>query len=114
MKYVFIEPHPDDIAFSCGGMVATLSSGITKTVLTVFGRSCWTASTGCRPALWQHISKIRRRETISFATLAGFDHISFDLPDSSLRGYTEEKRYASDPMADPLLDSLVGRIGDIF
>jgi len=37
MTHVFISPHPDDIALSCGGLVASLRDlGQTVTILTVF------------------------------------------------------------------------------
>jgi LmbE family N-acetylglucosaminyl deacetylase len=37
MTHVFISPHPDDIALSCGGLVASLRElGQTVTILTVF------------------------------------------------------------------------------
>src|SRR5687767_11908748 len=44
MTHVFVSPHPDDIALSCGGLVASLRElGQTITILTVFSG---TGSTG--------------------------------------------------------------------
>ena len=37
MTHVFVAPHPDDIALSCGGLVASLRElGQSVTILTVF------------------------------------------------------------------------------
>ena len=37
MTHVFVSPHPDDIALSCGGLVASLRElGQNVTILTVF------------------------------------------------------------------------------
>ena len=40
MTHVFIAPHPDDVALSCGGLIASLRElGQTVTILTVFSGS---------------------------------------------------------------------------
>src|SRR5215208_5212067 len=40
MTHVFVGPHPDDIALSCGGLVASLRElGQNVTILTVFSGS---------------------------------------------------------------------------
>src|SRR3954452_21802884 len=37
MTHVFVAPHPDDVALSCGGLLASLRElGQTVTILTVF------------------------------------------------------------------------------
>ena len=37
MTHVFVSPHPDDIALSCGGLVAALRElGQSVTILTVY------------------------------------------------------------------------------
>ena len=37
MTHVFVAPHPDDVALSCGGLIASLRElGQTVTILTVF------------------------------------------------------------------------------
>ena len=46
MTHVFVSPHPDDIALSCGGLIASLRElGQNVTILTVYsGTSRRTAS----------------------------------------------------------------------
>ena len=40
MAHVFVAPHPDDVALSCGGLIASLRElGQTVTILTVFSGS---------------------------------------------------------------------------
>ena len=37
MTHVFVAPHPDDVALSCGGLIATLRElGQNVTIITVF------------------------------------------------------------------------------
>src|SRR6266705_2541504 len=47
MTPVFISPHPDDVALSCGGLIASLRElGQHVTILTVFSGSGSTARNG--------------------------------------------------------------------
>ncbi len=47
MTHVFVSPHPDDIALSCGGLVASLRElGQTVTILTVFSGTGASGGTG--------------------------------------------------------------------
>ncbi|MEX2548461.1 MAG: PIG-L family deacetylase [Chloroflexota bacterium] len=47
MTHVFVSPHPDDIALSCGGLVASLRElGQTVTILTVYSGSGASAGNG--------------------------------------------------------------------
>jgi LmbE family N-acetylglucosaminyl deacetylase len=40
MAHVFVAPHPDDVALSCGGLIASLRElGQNVTILTVFSGS---------------------------------------------------------------------------
>ena len=40
MTHVFVAPHPDDVALSCGGLIASLRElGQNVTILTVFSGS---------------------------------------------------------------------------
>jgi LmbE family N-acetylglucosaminyl deacetylase len=50
MTHVFVAPHPDDIALSCGGLVASLRElGQTVTILTVYSGSGSSAGNGDTP-----------------------------------------------------------------
>ncbi len=50
MTHVFVAPHPDDIALSCGGLIASLRDlGQTVTILTIYSGSGSSAGNGGRP-----------------------------------------------------------------
>ncbi|MEP7361397.1 MAG: PIG-L family deacetylase, partial [Chloroflexota bacterium] len=52
MTHVFISPHPDDIALSCGGLVASLRElGQSVTILSVFSGTGGSDSDHSRAAL---------------------------------------------------------------
>ena len=45
MTHVFVAPHPDDVALSCGGLIASLRElGQNVTILTVFSGRAATAT----------------------------------------------------------------------
>src|SRR5262245_15742757 len=47
MAHVFVAPHPDDVALSCGGLIASLRElGQNVTILTVFSGSGSAGSNG--------------------------------------------------------------------
>ena len=47
MAHVFVAPHPDDVALSCGGLIASLRElGQNVTILTVFSGSATNGSGG--------------------------------------------------------------------
>src|SRR6185295_9223533 len=61
MSHVFVAPHPDDVALSCGGLIASLRElGQNVTILTVFSGS---GSNGSGLSSYQ-------REALGFGTKA--------------------------------------------
>ena len=63
MAHVFVAPHPDDVALSCGGLIASLRElGQNVTILTVFSGS---ASNGGSGSLTTY-----QREALGFGTKA--------------------------------------------
>src|SRR6266568_4038161 len=61
MAHVFVAPHPDDAALSCGGLIASLRElGQNVTILTVFSGS---GSNGSGPGLTGY-----QREALGFGT----------------------------------------------
>src|SRR5690348_10951597 len=60
MTHVFVAPHPDDVALSCGGLIASLRElGQNVTILTVFSGS------GANPELSGY-----QREALGFGSKA--------------------------------------------
>ena len=61
MTHVFVAPHPDDVALSCGGLVASLRElGQSVTILTVYSGG---------PGGGNDLSD-RQREALGFGTKA--------------------------------------------
>ena len=92
---LFVSPHLDDVAFSCGGTVARLATlGWRCVVATVFTRSV-PRPTGF--ALACQLDKgleadvdylaLRRDEDRAFAAAVGAETAWFDLPEAPHRGY---------------------------
>ena len=102
---LFVSPHSDDVAFSCGGYIAS-HLGPGNTLLTVFSRSCWNASEGRQPGSLQRITNIRREEDTEFALRVGFRRVALDLPDSSARGYSQKLEYDNAPYSDVMMAPL--------
>ena len=93
---LFISPHLDDVAFSCGGALIELARQNWETaLLTVFTRSVPNPSNfalACQ--LDKNLSaevdymKLRRAEDLAFANLASVSKIvHLDLPEAPNRGY---------------------------
>ena len=64
MAHVFVAPHPDDVALSCGGLIASLREiGQNVTILTVFSGSGGAGSNGSGLSAYQ-------REALGFGSKA--------------------------------------------
>lgn len=63
MTHVFVAPHPDDVALSCGGLIASLrEGGQNVTILTVFSGTGWNGGGGALTAY--------QREALGFGSKA--------------------------------------------
>ncbi|MBM7113569.1 PIG-L deacetylase family protein [Archangium primigenium] len=116
---LFLSPHLDDVAFSCGGTLARLKDqGWTVALVTCFTRSvphptgfaleCQT-SKGIAPEV--DYMALRREEDRDFATLMGVDRLVWgDLPEAPHRGYVRETLFTpprrEDAIEGPLVDML--------
>src|SRR5262245_36542203 len=67
MAHVFVAPHPDDVALSCGGLIASLREiGQNVTILTVFsGSGGSNGADGANGGLTSY-----QREALGFGTKA--------------------------------------------
>ena len=116
MAHVFVAPHPDDVALSCGGLVARLRErGEDVAVLTLFSgtggarrltpyqREALGFGTGSalRDADAAAEAMARRRlEDERFAAFAGVSTALLDLPDAVFRGYEGDDQLLGAPRAD--------------
>ena len=116
MAHVFVAPHPDDAALSCGGLVARLRErGEDVAVLTLFsgtgeaGRLTpyqrealgFGSGSGLRDAdAAAEAMALRRLEDERFAAFAGVSTVLLGLPDAVFRGYVGDDQLLGDPRAD--------------
>src|SRR5437867_565094 len=109
---IFLSPHFDDIALSCGGMAARLSrAGARFVSLTVFAapppsgeplsqyagqlHAEWESASGTGE---QAINEVRREEERQAARLLGIEPLMLDLPDAPYRrGAAGAYLYTSNP-----------------
>lgn len=78
-----LAPHPDDAAFSVGGLLHKRIFA-PVTIVTVFGKTSFLGVHGFQDGAGEATS-IRRAEDAAFAATIGADVISCDLPDASVR-----------------------------
>ncbi|MCP2262622.1 N-acetylglucosaminyl deacetylase, LmbE family [Streptoalloteichus tenebrarius] len=107
---LLLSPHPDDIAYSCGGLVASGLGAAEATLLTVFGRSEWTVSPLLASAGAEVVSKVRIEEDRRYCAARGIVHTHLDFPDASLRGYDDEGELLAATRDDPLTDEVVDAV----
>jgi LmbE family N-acetylglucosaminyl deacetylase len=115
---LFVSPHLDDVAFSCGGTLAALKAkGWTVGLVTVFTRSvpgprgfalqCQT-SKGLGPEV--DYMALRREEDRAFATHLGVDHLAWgDLEEAPHRGYDSAQALFQPPRQDDAIEEAVAR-----
>jgi LmbE family N-acetylglucosaminyl deacetylase len=106
---LFLSPHLDDVAFSCGATLARLKArGWTVALVTVFTRSvprptgfalaCQTDK-GIAPEI--DYMALRRQEDRNFAALMNVDRLVWaDLPEAPHRGYVKKTLFAPPRVED--------------
>jgi LmbE family N-acetylglucosaminyl deacetylase len=128
VSHVFVSPHPDDAALSCGGLIARLRErGEAVAIVTLFSG----AGSGDRLTAYQRLAlgfgaqekwrpgddapesdaagfvptpeqvmAVRRAEDESFARLAGASVVFVNLPDAVFRGYQGDAELMGAPRPD--------------
>ncbi len=120
---LFISPHLDDVAFSCGGLAALLSDAGWHTVLaTVFTRSVLPAvgfALACQldKGLAANVDymALRRQEDLQAAASLGFTALHWlDFPEAPHRGYnTAPALFGTVHQNDSVTDALAAAFGII-
>ncbi|WP_426747511.1 PIG-L family deacetylase [Myxococcus faecalis] len=115
---LFVSPHLDDVAFSCGGTLAALKAkGWTVALITVFTRSvpeprgfalkCQTEK-GLGPEV--DYMALRREEDRAFAKRLGVDVLAWaDLEEAPHRGYASAEALFHPPREDDAIQAEVAR-----
>ncbi|MCC3776400.1 PIG-L deacetylase family protein [Streptomyces sp. UNOB3_S3] len=100
---LLIAPHPDDVAYSCGGLLAARAGAARATLLTVFTRSSWALPKRLRRAGPDVITARRKEEELRYCRARGLArYVPLGFDDASLRGYDDDTEMTADPARDPL------------
>ena len=118
MTTLFLSPHPDDAALSCGGLIALLSArGVPVTIVSVFnapGSSVWLtpyqllalgfgedgAPEPIEEPTPMGVMAVRRAEDEAYARFIGASIEFLDQPDAVFRGYEGDAQLMSPPRRD--------------
>ena len=124
MPHVFVSPHPDDSALSCGGLIASLRDrGEAVTIVTVFcgpgpldeltpyqlealgfssgaGANIAEAEAPGVAPTPEQVMAVRRAEDESFAVSVGASIVFLKLPDGVFRGYEGDAQLMGPPRPD--------------
>jgi LmbE family N-acetylglucosaminyl deacetylase len=97
-RIALLSPHPDDIAYSCGGLVARRPAGVELHMLTVFGKSKWAVKRALRRRPPELTTAQRLAEDRAYCDAAGIHYTALELPDAGLAGFDDvtELRPCSD------------------
>jgi LmbE family N-acetylglucosaminyl deacetylase len=118
MRHVFVAPHPDDAALSCGGLMAALrvrgesiaivsvySGAGEPSALTPYQREALGFADPGSP--WAEgsldpraVIAARQDEDRRYARLVGADQVFLDLPDAVFRGYDDDDQLVGPPRSD--------------
>jgi LmbE family N-acetylglucosaminyl deacetylase len=95
-RILLLSPHPDDIAWSLGGLVARLRrTGAVMFAVTFFGRTAYAPGSPAHGSA--AATQVRGIEEDTWAELAGVRADRGDLPDASLRGYDDDTEMGAEP-----------------
>lgn len=115
---LFVSPHLDDVAFSCGGTLSALKAkGWTVALVTVFTRSVWEPkgfALRCQTAkgLGPEVDymALRREEDRAFAKRLGVDLTVWgELEEAPHRGYASAEALFRSPRPDDAIEAAVAR-----
>jgi 2'-N-acetylparomamine deacetylase / 2'''-acetyl-6'''-hydroxyneomycin deacetylase len=82
-QYVFLSPHPDDVALSLGSICGTQDRQLHYRLITVFSKTDWLGPNEPRDA--ELASKIREVEDVEFARTAAMERVDLGFSDFPLR-----------------------------
>jgi LmbE family N-acetylglucosaminyl deacetylase len=84
-----LSPHPDDIAFSVGGLLRWLAARTDITLVTVFTRNVWVPNLEVSEPDEETVSRLRQAEDVRYCERVGVHRVPLGLPDAGLRGYDD-------------------------
>lgn len=113
-RVLFVSPHPDDVAYSCGGLVDRGLRGRDVHVLTIFSRSRFVALKALRHLDADAISRLRVDEDRAYCRSRELAYDCAGLPDSSLSGYDDRTETEGDVERDDRLRDASRVIAEAF
>lgn len=111
---LLVQPHPDDVCYSIGGLVALAAPLVGVTLVTVFSRSAWALSPALRREGVARISATRREEDERFCARHGLGFEALDFPDSSAIGHDERSEMSADPEGDARTPAVAAALRDVI
>jgi LmbE family N-acetylglucosaminyl deacetylase len=111
-----LSPHPDDLAFSVGGLLRWLAARTDVTLVTVFTRNVWAPNLELPQPDEETVSRLRQAEDVRYCERVGVRRLALGLPDAGLRGYDDDtERLAPGPeeeMAAAVREALAAVLPD--
>ncbi|MFG2296349.1 PIG-L deacetylase family protein [Streptomyces sp. NPDC048603] len=112
-RTLLVSPHPDDVAYSCGGLLAAVGRPVHATLLTVFTQSAWALPRRLRRAGTRVVSARRRQEELSYCRLRGLaEYRPLGFADASLRGYDDVAEVSSPVEADGVREAVAEAVAE--
>ncbi|CAM5256161.1 2'-N-acetylparomamine deacetylase [Streptomyces alboniger] len=106
-RTLLVSPHPDDVAYSCGGLLAAVGRPSQAVLLTVFTRSAWALPKRLRRTGTRVISAQRHQEELRYCRLRGLaGDVPLGFDDASLRGYDDVAEVSSSVEDDGLREAV--------
>ncbi|MEM5331736.1 PIG-L family deacetylase [Paraburkholderia sp. JHI2823] len=111
-RILLLSPHPDDVAYSIGGIVAQLCVQADLLLMTVFGRSGWACPQTLSRASANAVAIMRQQEDLAYCERRRMNYTGLACPDSFLMGYDEVKELSAAAADDPRTADIVKLIGE--
>ena len=113
-RIALIAPHPDDVAYSIGGLAADLARHSALELVTVFSRSAWAGPRELRHAGPAAITAARRKEDLAFCRRVGMRLHALNFTDSSLSGYDDEEERLAACEDDPRTEKVTAALSHLL
>jgi LmbE family N-acetylglucosaminyl deacetylase len=112
---IFLSPHFDDVAFSCGGLIRKIKNICNRIIIVnVFTKSIWAPYMEITQKSEDLVSKIRYNEDLSYCNSLNIENIRLGFIDSSLRGYDDVTELLAEVNNDYIYFSVKYAILDIL
>lgn len=112
-RILMLSPHADDIAYSIGGIVASLSKRADLRLITIFGYSGWALPQALCKKSADAISAEREREDRAYCARRWVDYDLLLCPDSFVMGYDNATELSIAAIEDQRTEGVVNLIRNV-